>query len=336
MAKILRAMPDYFHLTGVDAEQPLYLMLNLETTCSMRCPKCALPGRQRRDMGQPVSHLERERIMRLASQAGFKTIAVIGAGEPTENFHLIGPMVQFASKLGLETILFSTVSGLDKKQADFFFQNKVQIIVSLDSLDKGNYRRLTGNGDLGRVLENIALLRSTYAQEDASSLSGKRVVRLGINMTVVRQNLGELDVLKQFAASDMLFIANAPIRLGKFASQRSWSRYAGNDAEYGELVRRAEEASETKGPSSNFRGTCGYFSRGVAIDVDGAVLSCGYASETAGCLGHAKDLVNPKDLLELNRCVQSRFQAFSRQVNRIPSCPLRDPEVEAYIKCMRG
>ena len=55
MAKTMRAMPDYYQQSGVDDEQPLYLMLNLETTCSMRCPKCALPGRQRKDMGQAVS-----------------------------------------------------------------------------------------------------------------------------------------------------------------------------------------------------------------------------------------------------------------------------------------
>jgi MoaA/NifB/PqqE/SkfB family radical SAM enzyme len=287
-------------------------------------------------MGSPISFQARERIMQLARRAGFKALVIIGAGEPTENFTLIRQVIGTASQIGLDMILFSTASRLDEAQATFYAQHDVTFIVSLDSLDGNSYRRLTGNGDLKRVLENIALLRRTYASRSDETSGDADAVRLGINATVVRQNVSELADIRRFAGEDMLLVSNAPIRRGKFASQVSWSWHVGTDEEYEELVRKAKDASETKSHSSTFRGVCGYFSRGVAIDVDGAILSCGYASETAESFGQTKDLVKPQDLLELHRTVLSRFRSFCHQFGRTPSCPLRDPEVDAFVRIMRG
>ncbi len=331
MAKTLVGMPNYYaEEWGVAPDQPLYLMLNLATGCSLRCPKCALPGRMRKSIGPVLGQAERERMMLLAAQAGFKALVIIGAGEPTENFSLLREVVGKASEIGLDTVLFSTAARLDQEQAEFYATHKTTFIVSLDSLVPSKYRQLTGNGNLGQVINNINLLRLHYLMQEQG-----RALRLAINTTVVKQNVDELETIKRFT-SDMLFVANAPIRRGKFAPEKVWREYVGDDKDYEELTRLAAQVSETGSHSSTFRGVCGYFSRGIAIDVDGAVLSCGYASETAGSLGHATDLREPKDLLELNRRVQARFQTFSRQVNRVPSCPLRDPEVETFIKLMRG
>jgi len=332
MSKILCGMPGYYEQYGVSADQPLYLMMNLETSCSMRCPKCALPGRARCGVGRALDLSERQRLLGLAAQAGFKALVIIGAGEPSENFPLMQRIVGKASELGLDTILFSTAAKLDAEQAEFYATHRTTLIVSLDSMDPVNYCLLTGNGNLTKTLANIVLLRKAYAahQDDDS------VLRLGINTTVVRQNVHELADIKRFASDDMLFVANAPIRRGKFAPENIWRLYIGSDEDYEALVRLTAQASDTGSHSSTFRGVCGYFSRGVALDVDGTILSCGYASETAGTLGQSQDLIQSQDLLELNRSVQSRFRSFCRQTGRVPSCPLRDPEVEEFIRNMRG
>ena len=324
--KILKGSPAYFNLTGgFSPDQPLYVMMNFETRCMYACPKCALPGRERVS-GTPLTEIQRTNALALAAEAGVKALTVIGAGEPTDklSYRLIRPVIEFADRLGLVTILFTTLYGLTGEIARFFRDHNVSLYISLDSIQTETYRRLTGGGRIDRIITHIQMLRRLYQTERVVDTT---VTRLGINTTVVRQNLNELEQIRDFAGSDIHYVANYPIRRGKFAQSAIWAELVG--ANYEELMARAQAASETGAHTSVYDGVCSYFLRGISVDVDGQLLLCGYAGESARRLGRIQNIQTADDLRQHSRRLRETFAQFTHDLGRTSSCPLRD---EAYLQ----
>lgn len=337
--KLLVGLPEYHHLHGSDGDRPLYLMLNLPTTCKFRCLKCALSCTQIKH-GPLLTSEEQSAIIRAGAAAGLRTLVIIGNGEPTENVETIRGVIDVAHEQKMGTIMFSTLNDLDRQQANYFAAHDVSVIVSLDSLDQKMYRRLTGTGDLVRTLEHAQLLRSVYAAHDSNqkTLGGKKLVRLGVNTTVSTQNVAELSTIRSFCGDDVAYYANPPMRRGRLTGETQWTRLVpigskGStrvDTEYETLKAEAERFSDTGGHSSIIGGVCGYFALGVSIDVDGEVLTCGYAGETAGRIGNACG-ATPEQLLGWNKLVRDGFARFSKEIGRLPSCPIRDPAFPKFV-----
>lgn len=321
--KILKGSPAYFKIIGQWTEEtPTYCMMNLETGCCYNCPKCALDDKGCERVTDPALSLnERKRIITLTHQAGAKCLVVIGMGEPTDtqNFKIVRPVIEHANSLGMVTILFTTLYGLTEQQTEFYKKYNVSLYISLDSLSPETYRFLTGNGKLDRIWQNISKLRTLFLPE---VIGGQTIVRLGINTTVVRQNVDELEQIQRFAGSDIHFVANAPMHRGRLTHNSNWQELIGND--YNLLADRAHAASETGSHSSAEGGVCSYFLRGIAVDVDGQMLTCGYAAETAVHLPHCSKIQSANDMLAHYRHIQSTYRQFAKSVGRVPSCPLRD------------
>ncbi|MEK7511953.1 MAG: radical SAM protein [Patescibacteria group bacterium] len=330
--KILKGSPEFFESKEKDEKEdknPIYLMMNLETKCSYRCPKCALPG-YRRNMKEPLSLEQRKKLIIKAREIGIKELVIVGAGEPTEHFdETIKPVIEAAHHEGIGTIMFTTTSHLTREQAEFYRDHDVSIFVSLDSIDSVTYKELTGTGNLEQVLENIQMLKKVFGETN-EQVNGKKVVRLGINVTVVVQNKEQLDAIKKIAGDEMQFIVNFPIKRGKFKSDLVWQRLVGEH--YAELQRLAEEKSDTGGHSSIDEGVCSYFNRGVSVDIDGQMLSCGYASETAHALGSVADDKTLDDLAKHYREIRQKYVRFSEKIGKKPSCPLRDEDYKVYLE----
>jgi len=318
--KVLKGSPEFFESQeGKEQDKgPLYLMMNLETKCSYKCPKCALPG-YRRDMNEPMSLEQRQNLLEKAGELGIKELVIVGAGEPTEHFDdMMKPVIHSAHENGLGTIMFTTTSYLTREQAEFYRDHNVSIFVSLDSIDPETYKFLTGIGNLDQVKNNIQMLKEVYGQSD-EEINGKKVVRLGVNVTIVKQNMHQLDAIRELAGEDMQFIANFPIRRGKFKSNIVWQRLVGD--QYEQLQRLAQEHSETGGHSSIDEGVCSYFNRGISVDTDGQLLTCGYASETAHSLETVIDFSTLAQFEEHYRDVRDKFTQFTIEEGKIPSCP---------------
>jgi MoaA/NifB/PqqE/SkfB family radical SAM enzyme len=260
-------------------------------------------------------------VVQTAAEAKIRTLVIIGNGEPTENFGLVSEVIAAAHHHGLTTIMFTTASQMDAKQATFYAQHGASLIVSLDSLVPEMYHYLTGTGNLPRVMANIELLRKIYAQH-AGTLNEHQLVRLGVNVTTSTQNISELASIRAFCGLDMQFVVNPPMQRGRLRGGQAWTRMIADN--YGLLKTAAEAHSETGGHSSlTTDGVCGYFHRGVSVDVDGAFLSCGYAGETGGLLGNAHD-AEPGDLLAINDRVRSGYATLCSRLGHAPSCPVRD------------
>lgn len=332
--KLLKGRPDYFMLKGdgLNREQPLYLLLNLETGCSYRCPKCALSGEREKDRSMALSLEQRSSIISTAKEIGVKSLVIAGLGEPTENFPMVRDIIESAHQQALTTILFSTLNGLTVEMAEFFRDHDVSAILSLDSLDPKNYRKLTGNGNLEKVLGKVDLLRQVYRGATAE-LQDHSIVRLGINTTIVEGNKSELSTIREFAGDDMQFIVNPPMKRGRFVREVLWRSLIGDS--YEDLSRLAKERSETGGNSTITEGLCGYFGRGINVDTDGELMSCVYAGESVDIIQQNAVEMSGDQLLDFHREIRLKYQAFIAKLGYVPPCPVRHPAFGDYLATLR-
>lgn len=287
-------------------------------------------------MGKPLTFEERQRVLNLTKDAGTQVLVIIGAGEPTEEpgfTQFIRPVLEYACRLGLGTILFTTAGHLTREQIEFFVSHNASLYISLDSLQPETYRFLTGCGNLERVMEKLQMLRFVYAGT-ITTIGETRVVRLGVNTCVCLPNLGNLECIKEFAGNDMHYVANCPMRRGRFAKEKVWQMLVGDSYELSR--QRAREMSETGGPTSTSDGVCTYFSKGISVDVDGELLVCCYAGETAGSFGNIRQIATSEDLLQHFRDKQMRCQQFFDQHGRDNPCPLRDKNWPLLVATLKN
>lgn len=333
-SKVLKGMPESLQIDGVDLDRelPRYIMMNMETTCPLRCLKCAQPGRNRK-MGQPLSLANRKRILDLGILTGVKELVILGAGEPLllKNYEMIvRPIIHYANEQGLGTVLFTTTLGLNRQIAEFLRDENVTVFVSFDSLDAMIYKKLTGGGSLATTLKNIQLLREVFLNTQQVLSDGRVLTRLAMNTTIQKDNVHELEEIKAFAGHDMQFICNVPMPEGKLRTYKNWEQLVGSDLPL--FTRLAHEKSETGSHSSvSDEGVCSYFFLGLAVDSDGEFLTCAYASDSALHLGNARDVVTPEDFLSRYTMSRQKYTEWCSKIGRKPSCPLRDQAYENFI-----
>src|SRR3989339_314252 len=318
---VMVGSPEYHELTGVKSDL-IYLMMNFPTSCSLRCRKCALAGKGR-EMGETLSGEERVMIIKKAVEAGCRTMAVIGEGEPTENFGVMAEGINAAHEAGMTTIMFTTGIALDREQANFYCDHGVSLYISLDSLQPRVYQYLTGNGNLDRVLTNLTVLRAVYAAHPSQPIAGRRLVRLGINTTVSEKNITELPAIRAFANEDIQVVVNPPMRRGRLTGTKQWNRFVADNDEQERLTEAARMASDTGGHTSVANGVCSYFAHGVSVDVDGAFVTCGYAGETGAKLPNAT-AATADYFRAVNARIRATYTALTDYLGHAPSCPVRD------------
>jgi len=119
--------------------------------------------------------------------AGVRRVRITG-GEPLL-YPRVVEMVAYAASLGLDDVALTTnATRLDKLARPLAAAGLQRLTVSLDSLDKERFRRITRGGDLERVLAGL----------DAALGAGFREIK--INCVVLRgENDDELPELTRFA-----------------------------------------------------------------------------------------------------------------------------------------
>ncbi|QJT09815.1 radical SAM protein [Oceanidesulfovibrio marinus] len=106
-----------------------------------------------------------------------------------------------------KNFLFHTNAQLlDKQRANLILDHSPpirKIIISLDTLDTGKYRKLRAGGELDRALDNTRQLIALREER------GQKSPRVGINLTYMKENAGELaDFVRMAASLDGYFELN--------------------------------------------------------------------------------------------------------------------------------
>lgn len=180
-----------------------YLRVSVTDACNFCCEYCK-PSETKSDEGQLMTLDELFRICKLSSELGIHAIKITG-GEP-----LLRPgIVEFIKKLkklpDINSVTMTTNGFLLKDKVKELKAAKIDCItVSLDSLDKERFHRITKRDVLDTVLEAI----------DACLKEG---IRVKVNC-VVTKDFDEWTAFYEFAKNnkvDVRFIEIMPIGPGK-------------------------------------------------------------------------------------------------------------------------
>jgi cyclic pyranopterin phosphate synthase len=164
-----------------------YLRLSVTGRCNLRCSYCRPAGGEKGPTtGEILSDDELLLLARTAVGLGIEKIRVTG-GEPLVRNGIAGLLSRLAAIPGLKKLVLTT-NGLHLKETAWaLLRAGVESLnISLDSLRPDRFARITGGGDLRRVVEGIA-----RAQE-----CGFPHVKIN---TVVMRRINE-DEIEEFAA----------------------------------------------------------------------------------------------------------------------------------------
>jgi len=223
VAQDVKQGPDLIEEAGPGAHRPLddrfgrtltYLRVSLTERCNLRCEYCALPGAQPRfDRNELLRPEEFDQLLAVFRGLGIRHVRFTG-GEPLLYPGLAERVIQ-ARALGFPQVSLTTNGYLLARHASALASAGLdRINVSLDSLDRDQFARITRGGDLRHVLRGL---------ERARALMG----RIKLNVVLLRdRNLDELPTLVAFAVAqgfDIQFIETMP--LGQAGSAAVTERY---------------------------------------------------------------------------------------------------------------
>ena len=169
------------NLTDTFGRKFPYIRLSITDVCNYSCTYC-LPQGYKKTPGDTRSFMSTEEILRLTkalSELGVCKIRLTG-GEPTvrkDFFDILNNMKQ-NSNIPKVTM---TTNGyrLDKIAKQLHEAGLDGINISIDSLDKETFRKLTGHDRLNEILEGIKILQKL----DFKNIKVNAVLLKGINDT---------------------------------------------------------------------------------------------------------------------------------------------------------
>jgi len=189
-------------LVGVIPADPLvdnfarrirYLRVSVTDRCNYRCTYCMPEELGDQLVFEPraavLTFEEIERLIGVFARLGVRKVRLTG-GEPTVRKGIVELVGRVANVPGIEQVVMTSNGHLLQELAVPLAAAGVTAInISLDTLDAGKFRQLTGRGDLARVLAGV----------DAAVAAGMRVKTNAVALAGV--NDGELVALCEYAWS---------------------------------------------------------------------------------------------------------------------------------------
>lgn len=134
-----------------------YLRISLTDRCNLRCVYC-MPkeGLQWQPLAEQLSVDEILRVVETASKWGVKRVRLTG-GEPLVHPHIVEIVRRIASIPEIEEVSLTTNAMLLEKLAQPLANAGLKRVnISLDTLDREKFARITRGGDISRVWRGIA------------------------------------------------------------------------------------------------------------------------------------------------------------------------------------
>ena len=135
-----------------------YLRVSVTDRCDFRCTYCMSEDMEFLPKKNVLSLEELDRLCNTFIDLGVKKLRITG-GEPLVRKNIMQLFNSLGNKLGKgldELTLTTNGSQLDRYANDLFNSGVRRINISLDSLDKNKFRKLTRTGNLNKVIKGIA------------------------------------------------------------------------------------------------------------------------------------------------------------------------------------
>ena len=161
------------------ARRVRYLRISVTDRCNYRCTYC-MPE----DFGERIEFESRAavltfeeitRLVRVFARLGVRKIRLTG-GEPTVRKGIVELVAQISNVAGIEQVVMTSNGHLlDELAAPLAKAGLSAINVSLDSLDAERFARLSGRGELARVISGIDAARAAglSIKTNAVALAGE-------------------------------------------------------------------------------------------------------------------------------------------------------------------
>ena len=134
-----------------------YIRVSVTDRCDFRCTYCMSKDMKFLPKKNILSLEELDRLCNTFIDLGVKKIRITG-GEPLVRKNIIELFNSLGKKLGkeLEELTLTTNgSQLDRFAKDLFNSGVRRVNISLDSLNKNKFKRITRNGDFDKVIKGI-------------------------------------------------------------------------------------------------------------------------------------------------------------------------------------
>ena len=140
-----------------------YVRVSVTDRCDFRCTYCMSEDMEFLPKKDVLSLEELDRLCNTFIDLGVKKLRITG-GEPLVRKNIMQLFSNLGKKLGqgLEELTLTTNgSQLDRYAKDLFDNGVRRINVSLDSLDKDKFKKITRIGDLDKVVKGIMVAKET-------------------------------------------------------------------------------------------------------------------------------------------------------------------------------
>lgn len=132
-----------------------YLRLSITEVCNFRCTYCLPDGFKKTAPLTFLTPLECERVVRAFADLGVSKIRLTG-GEPSVRRDLPDIIARTAAVNGVTKVAITTNGwNLERQVAGWCDAGLTNLNVSIDSLDRETFRRITGHDRLGSVLAGL-------------------------------------------------------------------------------------------------------------------------------------------------------------------------------------
>ena len=138
-----------------------YVRVSVTDRCDFRCTYCMSEDMQFLPKKDVLSLEELDRLCNTFIELGVKKLRITG-GEPLVRKNIMQLFSNLGKKLGqgLEELTLTTNgSQLDRYAKDLFDNGVRRINVSLDSLEKNKFKKITRIGDLDKVINGIMVAK---------------------------------------------------------------------------------------------------------------------------------------------------------------------------------
>lgn len=333
LTKTLKGMP--LHLQGAEniefgKTELDYLCVNMPPACNYRCEKC-FTWAEKQELENFIGVSKIKDILNKGKEMGVKTVGILGEGEPLL-FPETKEVIAHAHKLDMIPLIATNGSLLTKEMVDFLYTNGVSIALSLDTLDKKEYKEFCrGVADIDVIKKNLEYARKIFAQ-DIINKNGYRIYRLAIHMTVTAKNYKNLKTVRKFCGDDIYFSCEHIAKVGM--ANENPETYGGekNLKEYKKVIKKTRNIMDpmvmTK--TSCGKDTCCFYYYGFAVGYEGKVMLDTHALETKGIVGNIeKDSM--ESLVKKSKQIKERYYHDGGHY-----CIIRDPKYQEFIDSLKG
>lgn len=331
----LKGLPAYYNLwndTKLGISDLEFLMLNVPPVCNYRCEKC-FTSVANNNVKNSLTTSEIINVIDKAQEKGVRCVSILGEGEPLLFLEKMAKdvnykeIIEYINAKGLVTLIATNGLLLNKKNVDFLYKNNVSIAISLDTLDRNEYKKYyRGSANLDKVLKNIEYARSVY-KNDIYEFNGKVIKRLCIHMTVTSKNYMNMPAIMELCGEDIYFDCEHIAQVG--IANENPEIYKGYQACI-EACNSVKNAMVRTYIPALDKEMCCYLYYGFAVTHDGEVLVDTHALDTKYAVGNIRN----KDIDEL---ISKSRELRDKYIEKFDChyCIIRSEKYQDYINSLK-